>query len=687
MFEREKLPENNFNDWFHQLKLVLRVEKKMFVIEQPIPSTIAANSAANVLAEWHALYDAHNEVACLMLGSMTPKLHRQFENYSPYEMLQELRSMFKKQAGVESDFTGFVRNYNMHNMRKTIGKLHVMLIEYENGLPKKAETLQVMMIKGGKIQKSNKKSLKAKGKGLESVEARIVVYQQNEYVFEEDIKLLKLEIQLRDNALVSLRQTLEKAEQERDYLKLKSDESLPPCPIYDRYQSGNGYHAVPPPYTGTFMPPKTDLVFNNAPNDVETDHSAFNGLLSSMLRLLFQLQLLRQPFPQVTRSRHDKHIVTKPTSPLKRHINHSPSPKASAFLPKVTAIKATMGNPQNALKDKGVIDSGCSRHMTGNMSYLSDFEELNGGYVAFGGNPKGGKIFGKGNMSYLSDFKEINGGYVAFGGNPKGGKISGKDTECIVLSPEFKLPDENQVLLRVPRENNMYNVDLKNNVPSMDLTCLFAKATLDESNLWYRRLGHINFITMNKLVKGNLVRGLPSKFFENNYTCVACKKGKQHRASCKTNPVSSVNQSLQRLHMDLFGPTFVKSLDRKSYCLVVTNDYSRFTWVFFLATKDETSPILKNFITGIENQLSLKVKIIRSDNGTEFKNNYINQLCRMKGIKKEFSVPRTAQQNGITERKNRTLIEAARTMLADSLVPIYFGLRQLILLVMSRIGY
>nr|GEV41791.1 hypothetical protein [Tanacetum cinerariifolium] len=101
MFEREKLPENNFNDWFHQLKLVLRVEKKMFVIEQPIPSTIAADSAANVLAEWHALYDAHNEVACLMLESMTPKLHRQFENYSPYEMLQELRSMFKKQAGIE----------------------------------------------------------------------------------------------------------------------------------------------------------------------------------------------------------------------------------------------------------------------------------------------------------------------------------------------------------------------------------------------------------------------------------------------------------------------------------------------------------------------------------------------------------------------------------------------------------
>ncbi|GJW39185.1 hypothetical protein Tco_0065030 [Tanacetum coccineum] len=98
-FEREKLSGTNFNDWLRRLKLVLRVEMKMFVIEQPIPPAPAANSEANVLAEWNALYDAYNEVACLMLGSMTPELHRQFENYSPYDMLQELKSMFEKKAG------------------------------------------------------------------------------------------------------------------------------------------------------------------------------------------------------------------------------------------------------------------------------------------------------------------------------------------------------------------------------------------------------------------------------------------------------------------------------------------------------------------------------------------------------------------------------------------------------------
>nr|GFB15133.1 ribonuclease H-like domain-containing protein [Tanacetum cinerariifolium] len=105
------------------------------------------------------------------------------------------------------------------------------------------------------------------------------------------------------------------------------------------------------------------------------------------------------------------------------------------------------------------------------------------------------------------------------------------DLTLRVVRSQEKLPDASQVLLRVPRENNMYNVNLKNIVPSGDLTCLFAKATLDESKLWHRRLGHVNLKTINKLVKGNLVRGLPTKVFTNDNSRVACKKGKQHRAS------------------------------------------------------------------------------------------------------------------------------------------------------------
>nr|GEX23238.1 hypothetical protein [Tanacetum cinerariifolium] len=373
------------------------------------------------------------------------------------------------------------------------------------------------------------------------------------------------------------------------YDKLTDDfqsdcESWPHTSLYDRFQPSDGYHAVPPPYTRIFMPPKPDLVFNTAPTAVETAHPTFNQVetsipaatpklasskpasggkrrnrkacfvCKSMDHLIkdcdYHAKKMAQPTTRnhahrsklvsitavrpvsvavpkikVTRPRHVNPIVTKSKSPIRRHLTHSPSPMTSNSPPRVTAVKAPVVSAAQ-------VDSRCSRHMTWNMSYLSEFEELNGGYVAFGGNPTGGKISRKG-----------------------------------------------------------------------------------------------------KIKTGNLVRGLPTKVFENDYTCVACKKGKQHRASCKTKRVSSVDQPLYRLHIDLFGPTFVKSLNKKSYCLVVTDDYSRLK-----DTKKRT----------------------KSDQNWAKREVW------------EFSVPRTPQQNGIVKKKNSTLIKAARTMLADSLLPILF---------------
>ncbi|GJV80418.1 putative ribonuclease H-like domain-containing protein [Tanacetum coccineum] len=341
--------------------------------------------------------------------------------------------------------------------------------------------------------------------------------------------------------------------------------------------------------------------------------------------------------------------------------------------------KAKNSSASNTFKKYSYIDArGRSKHMTGNKCYLTEYEDYDGGFVSFRDGK--GRIFGKGKIKTGTlDFdnvyfcKELK--YNLFSVSQicdKKNNVLFTDTECLVLSSDFKLLDESQVLLRVPRKDNIYSVDLKSVVPTKGLTCLFAKDTIDESNLWHRRLGHINFKNMNKLVRGNLVRGLPLKIFENDHSCVACQKGKQHKASYKTKLVNSISKPLHMLHMDLFGPTNVKSLMKKSYCLVVTDDFSRFSWVFFLATKDETSGILKTFITEIENQLDHKVKVIRCDNGTEFKNSVMNQFCEMKGIKREFSVARTPQQNGVAEMRNRTLIEAARTMLVDSKLPTTF---------------
>ncbi|GJT80697.1 putative ribonuclease H-like domain-containing protein [Tanacetum coccineum] len=258
------------------------------------------------------------------------------------------------------------------------------------------------------------------------------------------------------------------------------------------------------------------------------------------------------------------------------------------------------------------------------------------------GRPKPAKAWDQ-----LEDFEEFNGGSVTFGGSK--GYISGKgrirvahkvlftETECLVVSSDFKMPDENQILLKVPRHHNMYSFDMKTPTPAKGFACLIAKATSDESKLWHRRLGHINFKNLNKLVKGNLVRGLPSKVFKNDHTCVACHKGKQHRASCKAKLERLITVPLHTLHMDLFGPTSVRSINHASYCLVITDDCTRFSWVFFLASKDETSGILQTFIRQIENQLSHRVKIIRSDNGTEFKNRDMLEFCGNKGIKQEYS--------------------------------------------------
>nr|GFB78592.1 ribonuclease H-like domain-containing protein [Tanacetum cinerariifolium] len=249
-----------------------------------------------------------------------------------------------------------------------------------------------------------------------------------------------------------------------NYYTSKSDcDSWPLSNLYDRFVPSGGYHAVPPPLIGTFMQLKPDLVFHTPPSD-ENEHLAFNVQISptkpeqdlssrpSAPIIEDWAPILVAPYVPLRSNPHSKGsrkpkkacFVCKSVDHLIKDcdfharklaqrsyasrdihkqyapVNHSKFPlhKVSAAAPPkyqpILTTAARPGNPQQALKDKGVIDSGCSRHMTGNMSCLFDFEELNGGYVAFGGYPKGGKITGK----------------------------------------DFKLPDASQVLLRVPRENN-----------------------------------------------------------------------------------------------------------------------------------------------------------------------------------------------------------------------------------------
>ncbi|GKA43793.1 ribonuclease H-like domain-containing protein [Tanacetum coccineum] len=280
-----------------------------------------------------------------------------------------------------------------------------------------------------------------------------------------------------------------------------------------------------------------------------------------------------------------KASFNKTLSPFKKPFNRTTTLRTNFSYKKVNTAEDYL---QRALQNKGIVDSGCSRHMTGNKAYLAEYQDFNGGPVAF----------------------ERSKGYIIGKGKIKTGKLDFED-----------LPDENHVLLRIPRQNNMYSFNLENIVPSGGLACLITKATIVESNKWHRRLGHVNFKNLNKLVKGNFVRGLPSKIFQNDHTCVACQKGKQHKASCKAKSGSSISQPLQLLHMDLFGPTSVRSLNHKTYFLVITDDFSRFSYVFFLRTKDETGEWKSlRIIRHIKNQLNPKSKTIRCYNPVRSEN-------------------------------------------------------------------
>ncbi|KAL4573443.1 hypothetical protein LXL04_020249 [Taraxacum kok-saghyz] len=320
------------------------------------------------------------------------------------------------------------------------------------------------------------------------------------------------------------------------------------------------------------------------------------------------------------------------------------------------------------------VDSGCSRHMTGDISQLTNLMHHNGGYVSFAGGDKG-KITQRGTITnVVFSFDKVN--YVPELQHSllSVSQICDKDfsahftkKECLILKPGVVIPEE-WVLVRSERKNDAYIIDMNHNIPE-NVTCLFSKINERTAMLWHRRLGHANAKNLNRIAKNELVRGLPVKDFITFEKCVACAQGKQHRQPHRPKLINTIDSLLQLIHMDLFGPVNVLSINRNSYCLVIIDNYSRFTWVFFLSAKSETPELIKRFITLIENQLNTKVKGIRSDNGTEFKNAVMDRFCAEKGILHQFSSVRTPQQNGVAERRNRTLIDAARTFLCDSKLP------------------
>ncbi|GKB04233.1 putative ribonuclease H-like domain-containing protein [Tanacetum coccineum] len=323
-----------------------------------------------------------------------------------------------------------------------------------------------------------------------------------------------------------------------------------------RYKTSEGYHVVPPPYIGNFMPPKYDLVLADEGEYVFSESvtsipdAATSEAKTSVSKPKSVGEPLIEDWISDSEDENETEFKSKQRKPsfakteFVKSNEHVKTPRESVKKGNVTnaELKAIVSN--NKGNEANVVKTLACWVWRPKQKVLDHVFRHNGTSMNF-------KRFDYVDAQERSRvyYKEINGGFVAFRGDPKGGRISGK--------------------------------------------------------------GKISIVS-------------------------------------------------------------IRSINKKSDCLVVTDDFSRFSWVFFLATKDETPEILKNFITGIENQIDHKVKTIRCDNGTEFKNRIMSKFYEMKGIRREFSVARTPQQNGVAERKNRTLIEAAKTMLADSKFPTTF---------------
>ncbi|GJY81153.1 retrovirus-related pol polyprotein from transposon TNT 1-94 [Tanacetum coccineum] len=303
--------------------------------------------------------------------------------------------------------------------------------------------------------------------------------------------------------------------------------------------------------------------------------------------------------------------------------------------------------------------------MTGNRKLFSTYKAYNGGNVIFGSNLRG-NIIGKGTISNDS-LKIDNVEHVDnLGFNLLSiGQIC--DNKCKVTFSEHdsEITKNGKVIGRGIRKKGLYVMKLGSK--PKDQICL---ATIDEnSTLWHRRLGHANMRLIQSLASKELVRNLPKLKFDQHF-CDACKMGKQAHASHKAKNVVSTTRCLELLHMDLFGPSAVRSYGGNRYTLVIVDDYSRYTWTRFLKDKTEAFDQFKIFSRKIQNQLGCSIVSIRTDHGREFDNEVqFGEFCNANGITHNFSAPRTPQSNGVVERKNRTLQEMSRTMLNEQSLP------------------
>ncbi|GJT05407.1 retrovirus-related pol polyprotein from transposon TNT 1-94 [Tanacetum coccineum] len=307
------------------------------------------------------------------------------------------------------------------------------------------------------------------------------------------------------------------------------------------------------------------------------------------------------------------------------------------------------------------LDSGCSKHMIGDRSQLTNFINKFLGTVKFG-NDHVAKILGYGDYQIgnvtISRVYYVEGlGHNLFSVGQfcdSNLEVAFRQHTCFICNLE------GVDLLTGSRGNNLYTLSLGDMMASSPI-CLLSKASKTKSWLWHRRLSHLNFGAINHLARLGLVRGLPKLKFEKDHICSACVMGKSKKKPHKPKFEDSNQEKLYLLHMDLYGPMRVASVNGKKYILVIVDDYSQFIWVKFLRSKYEAPDFIIKFLKMIQLRLKVSLRHIRTDNGTEFVNQTLREYYEKVGISHETFVACSPQKNGVVERWNQAVATACYT--------------------------
>ncbi|GJR13233.1 retrotransposon protein, putative, ty1-copia subclass [Tanacetum coccineum] len=757
--------------------------------EQPIPPAPAADSAANVLAKWNAIYDAHNEVACLILGSRTPELHRQFKNSSPYEMLQELKPMFEKQARVERfDLIQTFHACKQEEGKPTIGELHALLIEYEKGLPKKAFTPQVMAIQCGRIQKANKKSQNAKGKGKGKGKGK-----DKSYVLKpKNLNLMLKSTRIRSKLALPVLQALRgarKLKQGNLYLYVGNgvhaqveaigsfDLVLPNglviyldnCHYAPSIIRGvvsvsrlveNGFVQCFTDYgilvsrnNVLYAIPSNGIYEIDMSNSVPNVNSIYNvsnkrvkhnldstGLWHCHYALESAARILNMvPTKKVDKTPYElwfgkvPNLITKGKRTGTIHFppeNKIVVARYAEFFEKnllSQEVSGRAGELEEIQDGRYITSEKCTKyrnsygeveeHSLGDVNEPANYkaamlgQESNNKWIFKKKTDMDGnvhtykaRLVAKGfTQTYEVDYEETYHpmrdirairiliaiaafyDYKIWQMDVKTAFLNGYlDEDIYMMQPEGFI-DPKHPRKQVPLfsknnvhyfnaipSNGIYEIDMHDLVPNnnsiYNVSTKRAKRNLDSTYLWHCRLAHISKKRIEKLQQEGLLRSTDDESFDQ---CVSCLSGKMTRKSFPHHPERATDL-LGIIHTDVCGPLRHVSRQGASYFITFTDDYSRYGYIYLLKHKHEVFKTFKVFKNEVENQLGKTIKAHRSDRGGKYISQEFKDYLKACGIVQQLTPPYIPQHNGVSERRNHTLLNMVRSMMNLTTLPLSF---------------